>query len=239
MKLSNIVSSVSILLAAVSTSGAQNMVVDDDSCCHLESEITCNIGSVHGEKCETMMAFDVSKCDNPDGTDTTITAVYTMTYRNKNNAGTIKFRTDESNKKNPYSFAKANTIDANAELNQVLKADKERTYEIKRVIDPCGTPARKRFVAVLQLNGFVVARKEEFCSSRTFYSHYFELFTPTPTMSPTAAPTQKPTLNPTTTVTPAPSPNVIAAGNTINDKEGKSKGKGKHQDGWLRRERFL
>ena len=125
--------------------------------------------------------------------------MYTLEYKNKNPSGNnIRFSTEinpesENTPNNPYSFGRANLNDANIEVDQVLVAGVTKSFEERRVIDPCGVSGQvpvDRFVSELQLNGHVVGKEDDpeySCSSRFFHSHYFAHVIP-----PTPAPVQPP-----------------------------------------------
>ena len=223
-----------ILLAHVltnNTCGAEN-VFQNGRYCKLKGEITCNIGAKNGKECKTMGLFDQSKCKTD--IDRSFTAVYTMTFENKNPEGNhIKFLTEinaESEKENPYSFGRANLKDADIRVHQKLRAGVKKSFEVTRIIDPCGTRGEvptERFVSELQLTGHVIGHKGDVdysCYSHDFYSHYFQHFDP-PTMSPTMSPTESPTVTETvihtnilpTTPAPTKAPTPVPVG----------KGKGK------------
>ena len=179
--------------------------------CHLESELTCHIGAANGPACETMGMFDLGKCNIPH-LRTSFNAVYVVSYENKNQKGNpIRFRTEtnpDSDIGNPFSFLDANTLRENIELDQILNPGVKKNFEVRRVIDPCGERGQiptERFVSELQLNGYVVGKKDVLnfsCSTRNFFDHRIVPVTP----PPTPAPTYRPTVRTPIEVIPAPTP---------------------------------
>ena len=207
MNLSNILP----LFALLATSANAQSFVNGQNC-DLTGEISCMLVE-SGEECKTYETFNKAICDTDP--DFSIKAEYTFTYANEGQ-GTIKFLkgiNPDSSKDNPFTFARANLIEANIQRGQNLAAGATREYTVSRTLKPCvpGGP-RFRFVAELQMNGFIVGNKGDSdfsCSSRDFYTHkiqsYAEAITQAPTSAPTPAPTSvAPTLAPTPVPTSAP-----------------------------------
>ena len=202
MNLSNILP----LFALLATSANAQSFVNGQNC-DLTGEISCMLVE-SGEECKTYKTFNKAICDTDP--DFSIKAEYTFTYANEGQ-GTVKFLkgpNPESKKDNPYTFARANLVDANIQKGQILAAGSTREYyTVTRTLKPCvpGGP-RFRFVAELQMNGFIVGNKGDSdfsCSSRDFYSHKIQSFYEAST-APTSAPTSTPTTYPTSAPTMAP-----------------------------------
>jgi len=224
--INNMLTILSALVVLNKSCNAEN-VFHDGIHCDLKSKVTCHINAKNGAECSTRTAFDVSQCGSAD---LSFTAVYTLVYKNNNPSGNdIRFSTEinpesENTPLNPFSFGRANLHDASIEVDRVLRAGVTKTFEERRVIDPCGTPGEvptNRFVSELQLNGHVIGKEGDLnysCSSRDFYTHDFAHFSP-PTPSPTPLRVQ---------VIHVPVVTVPVAANPVTP-EGKGKGKGTKQ----------
>ena len=168
----------SLLALFVGSSTAASFLNGEN--CSLEVNISCEVDVGNGEKhaCgDRDLVFDKSLCD--EGPQIWV-ATYTIEYSNNNSIDRdIVFFKGEKNRRNPYTFARANGKSIGIQKKKKMPRNTSRTFIATRDLDLCGgtlnpSPMR-RFVAEVQLNGFMSGKKRNtkfHCSARDFYSRH-------------------------------------------------------------------
>ena len=144
--------------------------------------------------CGDIPPFNTEQCQS--GEDFSYDVVYTATYKNKNNKGSLKFyKGPNPNNHKDLTFAKSNRIEIDIQKEKLLKPGEKRVFHATRKIDPCDLNV-KYYIGETILHGKVKGKsgKKYQCRGYDFYkkdilTYYEPLPTAVPSNSPTIAPT--------------------------------------------------